>query len=157
SRDLGSMERRLPPTIGLDSNARCFVVLTDDHDVDGQCKTVALAMLPLARSGGRCERRRAYKEEDIAMMRNKSPPPREPTARDREVMKQVSREIAEHLLEKTRADAMKQVLDRAQLKLIDRWIVNKGDPVLDRMAAMRRLVEIGLKAKANRSKCGRRV
>jgi len=132
----------------LRSNALCFVVLTYDHDVDGQCKTVSLAMLPLARSGGRCERRRAYREENIAMMDNKSPPPCEPTARDREAMKQVSREIAEHLLEKTRADAMKQVFDRAQLKLIDRWIANKGDPVLDRTAAVRRLVEIGLKANA---------
>ena len=82
------------------------------------------------------------------MMDNKSPPPREPTARDREVMKQVSREIAGHLLEKNRADAMKQVFDRAQLKLIDRWIVNRGDPALDRTAAVRRLVEIGLKANA---------
>jgi hypothetical protein len=121
--------------------------LTDDHDVDRQCKTAALAMLPLARSAGRCERRRAYREEDIAMMVNRSPPSREPTVRDREVMKQVSREIAEHLLKKTRDD-MKQVFDKAQLKLVDRWIVNKGDPVLDRTAAVRRLIEVGLKANA---------
>jgi hypothetical protein len=121
--------------------------LTDDHDVDKQCKTAALAMLPLARPAGRCERRRAYREEDIAMMVNRSPPSREPTVRDREVMKQVSREIAEHLLKKTRDD-MKQVFDKAQLKLVDRWIVNKGDPVLDRTAAVRRLIEVGLKANA---------
>jgi|SRR6516164_9749022 hypothetical protein len=42
---------------------------------------------------------------------------------------------------------MRESFDKAQLKLIDRWIAKQNDPVLDRTSAVRRLVEIGLKAK----------
>jgi hypothetical protein len=82
------------------------------------------------------------------MTDNKSPPPREPTARQRqrEAQAQVARELARKMEEVMRAKFMREMFNEAQLKLIDRWIAKQGDPALDRTAAVRRLVEIGLKA-----------
>jgi hypothetical protein len=45
-----------------------------------------------------------------------------------------------------RDDPLKSIFSASQLKLIDKWI-STTDPALDRPAAIRRLVEIGLKAK----------
>jgi hypothetical protein len=45
-----------------------------------------------------------------------------------------------------RDDPLKSTFSAAQLKLIDKWI-SATDPRLDRPEAIRRLVEIGLKAK----------
>jgi hypothetical protein len=45
-----------------------------------------------------------------------------------------------------RDDPLKSIFSAAQLKLIDKWI-SATDPALDRSEAIRRLVEIGLKAK----------
>ena len=50
-------------------------------------------------------------------------------------------------------DHMRAAADRAaerskaQLKQLDKWIADQSDPAIDRLEAIRRLVEIGLKAK----------
>ena len=57
----------------------------------------------------------------------------------------VARSAAELVLRNQR-DPLKSTFSAAQLKLIDKWI-SATDPTLDRPEAIRRLVEIGLKAK----------
>ena len=46
-----------------------------------------------------------------------------------------------------RDDPLKSIFSAAQLKLVDKWILAE-DPTLNRPEAIRRLVEIGLKARS---------
>jgi hypothetical protein len=57
----------------------------------------------------------------------------------------VARSAAE-LVIRNQQDPLKSIFRAAQLKLIDKWILAE-EPTLDRLEAIRRLVEIGLKAK----------
>lgn len=57
-----------------------------------------------------------------------------------------ARSAAEFVMRNQRDDPLKSIFSAAQLKLIDRWI-SATDPTLDRSAAIRRLVELGLKKK----------
>jgi hypothetical protein len=58
----------------------------------------------------------------------------------------VARSAPELVIRNQRDDPLKSIFSAAQLKLIDKWIFTT-DPTLDRPEAIRRLVEIGLKAK----------
>jgi hypothetical protein len=58
----------------------------------------------------------------------------------------VARSAAELVIRNQRDDPLKAIFNAAQLKLVDKWI-SATDPTLDRPEAIRRLVEIGLKAK----------
>jgi len=58
----------------------------------------------------------------------------------------VARSAAELVIRNQRDDPLKSIFSAAQLKLIDKWIFTTN-PTLDRPEAIRRLVEIGLKAK----------
>jgi hypothetical protein len=42
---------------------------------------------------------------------------------------------------------LKEVFSRAQIKQLDKWIKDQNEPSIDRFEAIRRLVELGLKAK----------
>jgi hypothetical protein len=42
---------------------------------------------------------------------------------------------------------LQDLLGKAPLKAVDKWIARQDDPALDRPEAIRRLVELGLKAK----------
>ena len=68
------------------------------------------------------------------------PDPRQP------ISARVARSAAELVMRNQRDDPLKSIFSAAQLKLIDKWIVAE-DPTLDRSEAIRRLVELGLKAK----------
>jgi hypothetical protein len=57
----------------------------------------------------------------------------------------VARSAAE-LVTRNQWDPLKSIFSAAQLKLVDKWI-STTDSTLDRSEAIRRLVEIGLKAK----------
>jgi hypothetical protein len=57
----------------------------------------------------------------------------------------VARSAAE-LVTRNQRDPLKSIFSAAQLKLVDKWI-STTDSTLDRPEAIRRLVEIGLKAK----------
>jgi hypothetical protein len=58
----------------------------------------------------------------------------------------VARSAAELVIRNQRNDPVKSIFSAAQLKLVDKWIF-ATDSTLDRPEAIRRLVEIGLKAK----------
>ena len=58
----------------------------------------------------------------------------------------VARTTAETLLQERQNTWVKSNFSKAELKIIDRWIVGNY-PTLDRNEAIRRLVELGLKAK----------
>jgi hypothetical protein len=58
----------------------------------------------------------------------------------------VARSAAELVIRNQRDDPLKSIFSAAQLKLIDKWIFTTN-PTLDRPEAIRRLVELGLKAK----------
>jgi hypothetical protein len=59
---------------------------------------------------------------------------------------QSGRSAAELVVRNQRDDPLKSIFSAAQLKLIDKWIFTT-DPTLDRPEAVRRLLEIGRKAK----------
>ena len=42
---------------------------------------------------------------------------------------------------------LETIFNAAQLEHLDKWIAAQNDPAIDRLEAIRRLVEIGLKAK----------
>jgi hypothetical protein len=44
-------------------------------------------------------------------------------------------------------EMLKTVFSGPQLKQVDKWIAEQHDPAIDRPEAMRRLVELGLRAK----------
>jgi hypothetical protein len=58
----------------------------------------------------------------------------------------VARSAAE-LVTRNQRDPLKSIFSAAQLKLVDKWI-STTDSTLDRSEAIRRLVELGLKAKS---------
>jgi hypothetical protein len=45
------------------------------------------------------------------------------------------------------AGVLEKILSKDQLKHVDKWIAQQNDPAIDRPEAIRRLVELGLKAK----------
>ena len=59
----------------------------------------------------------------------------------------VARSAAELVMRNQRDDPLKSIFSAAQLKLVDKWILAE-DPTLNRPEAIRRLVEIGLKARS---------
>ena len=58
----------------------------------------------------------------------------------------VARTTAETLPRERQNTWLRTIFSKAELKIIDNWIVG-NDPTLDRKEAIRRLVELGLKAK----------
>jgi len=50
------------------------------------------------------------------------------------------------MLREKRDTGLKSIFGKAEIKIIDKWIVS-NDPTLDRTEAIRRLVELGLKSK----------
>ena len=71
----------------------------------------------------------------------------EPTQAQRAAAASVARITADAMLREKRDTGLKSIFSKAEIKIIDKWIVS-NDPTLDRTEAIRRLVEIGLKAKA---------
>jgi hypothetical protein len=70
----------------------------------------------------------------------------EPTSQQRAASFNVAKTAAQTVL-KAQQDAMlKSIFSTAQLKVVDKWIAT-NDPTLDRPKAIRRLVELGIKAK----------
>ena len=70
----------------------------------------------------------------------------EPTQAKRTAAASVARITAEAVLREKQDTGLKSIFSKAELKIIDKWIVG-NDPTLDRTEAIRRLVELGLKAK----------
>ena len=68
----------------------------------------------------------------------------EPTQAKRAAAASVARITAEAVLREKRDTGLKSIFSKAELKIIDKWIVG-NDPTLDRSEAIRRLVELGLK------------
>jgi hypothetical protein len=64
----------------------------------------------------------------------------------RPISARVARSAAELVIRNQRDDPLKSIFSAAHLKLVDKWI-SATDPTLDRLDAIRRLVELGLKAK----------
>jgi hypothetical protein len=58
----------------------------------------------------------------------------------------VARITADAMLREKRDTGLTSIFGKAEIKIIDKWIVS-NDPTLDRTEAIRRLVEIGLKSK----------
>jgi hypothetical protein len=71
----------------------------------------------------------------------------EPTQAQRAAAASVARITADAMLREKRDTGLKSIFSKAEIKIIDKWIVG-NDPTLDLTEAIRRLVEIGLKAKA---------
>ena len=65
----------------------------------------------------------------------------------RPISARVARSAAEFVIRNQRDDPLKAIFSAAQLKLIDKWILAEH-PTLNRSKAIRRLVELGLKAKS---------
>jgi L-2-hydroxyglutarate oxidase LhgO len=59
----------------------------------------------------------------------------------------VANEMAQSMLQSQREAMLKTVFTAAHLKQVDKWIAGQPDPAIDRSEAIRRLVELGLKAK----------
>ena len=70
----------------------------------------------------------------------------EPTQAKRAVAASVARITADAMLREKRDTGLKSIFGKAEIKIIDKWIVS-NDPTLDRTEAIRRLVELGLKSK----------
>ena len=70
----------------------------------------------------------------------------EPTPVKRAVAASVARITADAMLREKRDTGLKSIFGKAEIKIIDKWIVS-NDPTLDRTEAIRRLVELGLKSK----------
>jgi hypothetical protein len=73
--------------------------------------------------------------------------PGEPTAAQRAAMAMSAQRMAKAMLQSQQESMLKNVFSPAQLKQLDKWIAGQSDPAIDRPEAIRRLVEIGLKAK----------
>jgi hypothetical protein len=70
----------------------------------------------------------------------------EPTQAQRAAAASVARISAETMLRERQDIVLKSIFSKAELKVIDKWIVS-NDPILDRTEAIRQLVELGLKVK----------
>ena len=68
------------------------------------------------------------------------PNPRQP------ITAKVARSAAELVMQAQRNDPLKAIFTAGQLKLVDKWI-SATDPTLDRVEAVRQLVELAPKAK----------
>ena len=67
----------------------------------------------------------------------------EPTQAKRAAAASVARITAEAMLREKQDTGLKSIFSKAELKIIDKWIID-NDPILDRSEAIRRLVELGL-------------
>jgi hypothetical protein len=56
----------------------------------------------------------------------------------------VAKDLAQRAKEATHKNAVELVAGPAHLKNIDRWIKQQNDPSIDRIEAIRRLIEIAL-------------
>jgi hypothetical protein len=74
-------------------------------------------------------------------------PPGEPTAAQRAAMATSRQQTARNFLQWRQESMMKELFSPAQIKQLDKWIASQNDPAIDRPEAIRRLVELGLKAK----------
>jgi hypothetical protein len=70
----------------------------------------------------------------------------QPTAQQRAISVRNAKDAAQPVLQAQRDNLLKSLFNSAQLKVIDKWIAT-NDPTLDRSEAIRRLVELELKAK----------
>jgi hypothetical protein len=59
----------------------------------------------------------------------------------------VAKEIAKSVMEAETKNLPKKIFTPDQIKQIDKWIRGQNDSSLDRIEAIRRLVELALKAK----------
>ena len=71
---------------------------------------------------------------------------REPPERQRTVASEVAKRLVENSLAQGREEAVRKLFSNDQLKQIDEWLKHQSEPI-DRPEAIRRLVEIGLRAK----------
>ena len=71
----------------------------------------------------------------------------EPTPEQLKARAAVAQQTAKAMLQANEQRMMKTVFSTAQLKHLDKWIAVQNDPAIDRPEAIRRLVELGLKAK----------
>ena len=58
-----------------------------------------------------------------------------------------TQETAKFVLHSRQEEMLKTIFNAAQLKQIGKWIAGQADPAIDRPEAIRRLVELGMKAK----------
>jgi hypothetical protein len=70
----------------------------------------------------------------------------EPTPQQIAASSSSAKAMAEAVLKRQQDASLKSIFNAGQLRVIDKWIAT-NDPTLDRSEAIRRLVEIGLKAK----------
>ncbi|MFL5238644.1 MAG: hypothetical protein ACJ8EL_13760 [Rhizomicrobium sp.] len=70
----------------------------------------------------------------------------QPTAQQRAISVRNAKDAAHAVLQAQRDNLLKFLFNSAQLKVVDKWIAT-NDPTLDRSEAIRRLFELGLKAK----------
>jgi hypothetical protein len=73
--------------------------------------------------------------------------PEEPTAAQLAARADVARQTAKVMLQFQQEQMLKTIFSAAQLKQLDKWIADQNDPAIDRPEAIRRLVELGLRAK----------
>ena len=71
----------------------------------------------------------------------------DPTVRARSAATRIRQQIAASVLQQQLEEMLKIVFSGRQLKQVDQWIAEQHGPAIDRPEAMRRLVELGLKAK----------
>jgi hypothetical protein len=71
----------------------------------------------------------------------------EPSDAQREAKKQVHLVLAKSMTEARQKELPKEIFTPEQIREIDKWIKRQKDPPLDRIEAIRRLVELGLRAK----------
>jgi len=72
----------------------------------------------------------------------------DPIVRARSAATGIRQQIAASVLQQQLEEMLKAVFSGTQLKQVDKWIAEQHDPAIDRPEGIRRLVEIGLKAKA---------
>jgi hypothetical protein len=73
--------------------------------------------------------------------------PGNPTAEQLAAMAESRLQSAKSLHQLHQEAIVKEIFKVARIKQIDKWIADQNDPAIDRLEAIRRLVEIGLKAK----------
>ena len=71
----------------------------------------------------------------------------EPTPGQLKAMAESRQETAKAVLEDQEQRMLKTIFSAAQLKHLDKWIAAQNDPAIDRLDAIRRLVELGLNMK----------
>ena len=71
----------------------------------------------------------------------------EPTHLQRTFVERLKNSAAQVASNRQQATALSTIFNLPMLSSIDTWIASQNDPALDRVEAVRRLVEKGLKAK----------